>query len=652
MGDQNIADLDSEQDPQAAQAELRNFSRRVLDDLQALELMLEQGVFESGVRRVGAEQEMFLIDSAGDPAAVAPEVLEQLDGDPRFTTELAKFNLEANLKPRRFTGRCLFRMEEEINKVVNAARRAAATQNADVLLTGILPTLRLEHLGLDAMTPVPRYHALNRTMTRLVGEGGFKTRIRGTDDLQVSHDNILLEACNTSFQIHFQVSPKEFAKLYNLAQLITAPVLAGGCNSPVLLQHRLWAETRVALFEQSIDMRREAQQKRGARARVRFGDRWVQRSVVEIFREDIARFRVMLASEDDEDSLATVKAGGVPSLSAIRLHNGTVYRWNRPCYGINSNGKPHLRIECRVLPAGPTALDEIANAAFFFGLMSSLGTEYGDVDKVMAFDDARANFTAAARHGLRAQFAWVGGKTRSAADLIVDHLLPLARQGLESKRIDSEDIDRYLGTLQARVESQQTGSRWVLDSLASMDAGPHSREERYRAIVADTLDHQRRSEPVHTWPPATVCKLKVDWRYNYRYVGQVMTRDLFVVRPEDLVDLAAAMMDWEHIRHVPVEDDQGQLVGLITHRDLLKLVGRTDRQGAVAVSEIMHTELETILPDATTLSAMRLMRERRLGCLPVVDKRDRLVGIVTEADLIEVAALLMEERLGEPAAEA
>ncbi|MHC4410669.1 MAG: glutamate-cysteine ligase family protein, partial [Planctomycetota bacterium] len=373
MGDHSTAEQFDEQRHQ-------NFLRALLDDVKALEILLDEGRIESGKRRIGAEQEFFLIDAGTHPAPIASEVLARLDDD-SFTTELARFNLETNLPPYPFSGDCLRRLEGDLNERLDRVRAAAQAENGEVLLAGILPTLQLSDLGLDNMAPVPRYALLNASIVKLRG-GDFQVRIKGIDELFAVHDNVMLESCNTSFQIHFQVSPAEFVPLYNLAQAVTGPVLAAAANSPLLLGHRLWHETRVALFQHSVDHRSSTHQSRGQRARVRFGDRWIQNSVLEIFREDIARFRVVIASDVGENALKVIEQGGIPQLRALCMHNGTVYRWNRPCYGWK-DGKAHLRIENRVLPAGPTVIDQVANAAFYYGLMVAFIEQYPDIRKVM-----------------------------------------------------------------------------------------------------------------------------------------------------------------------------------------------------------------------------------------------------------------------------
>jgi CBS domain-containing protein/gamma-glutamyl:cysteine ligase YbdK (ATP-grasp superfamily) len=637
MGEHHVKqDLDDRQ--------LRAFMRALLADLRALELMLDGGQFERGVRRIGAEQEMFLVDAAMRPAFVADEVLRRV-GDQRLTTEIARFNLEANLTPLLLGGDCFSRMEREVQELIGRVRAVAQDLGADVLLAGILPTLQKSDLTLASMTPNARYEQLNREVMQQRG-GPVSVHIKGLDEISLTSDNIMLLSSNTSFQVHLQVAPDEFVPLYNLAQAVTAPVLAAAVNSPLWLGARLWQETRLALFQHSADARTGAQQARQFPTRVGFGEQWLKGSVLELFREDIARFRVILTGDADEDPLKVLARGEVPSLSSLRLHNGTVWWWNRPCYGV-VDGRAHLRIENRVLPSGPTTLDEFANAAFFIGLMCALPDEYGPVDKLMTFDDAKTNFFAAARHGLQAQLTWTDGRTYPAAVLIREHLLPLARAGLKQAQVAAADIDLYLGTLEERVRTGQTGAQWTLNSLAAM----RRRGTRdLRTLAAAISAHQQTGEPVHRWP-ALETPPAADWAQRYRTVGQFMSTDLFTVRPDDLVDLAAAVMDWRHIRHVPVEDEAGRLVGLVSHRDILRLLARGSAGAAsepVTVRQIMKPDPVTVAPDTPTLDAIALMRARRVGCLPVVE-RGTLVGILTAHDFLHASADLFEQQLQSPA---
>jgi CBS domain-containing protein len=616
--------------------------RALLEDLHALEAMIDAGRIEEGVRRIGAEQEMFLVGRDLRPAPVSMEVLRRAN-DPRLTTEIARFNLEANLTPLSLGGDCFRLLERELDELVSLARTSARECGADVLLTGILPTLQKSDLTLANVTPCPRYFELNRAISSLRG-GAFNIHIKGLDELMTTHDNVMMESCNTSFQIHLQTGASEFARLYNVAQAVTAPVLAAAVNSPLLLGHRLWQETRLALFQHSVDARTPSQQQRQFPTRVSFGEGWLKNSVLEIFREDIARFRVLMTTQCEEKSLEVLARGGVPKLLALRLHNGTVWRWNRPCYGVSENGLPHLRIENRVLPSGPTIIDEVANAAFYIGLMIGASQEYGEIDRVMSFDDAKANFYAAARHGLRAQMAWVGGKSLSATRLILEQLLPLAREGLAQSSVESSDVDRYLGVIEERVRSGQTGAQWMLSSLSTL--APHgTRDMRQRALTAAMLARQQTNEPVHTWEGFEV-KEPDDWSQNYRTVGQFMSTDLFTMRPDDLVDFAASVMDWRHIRHVPVEDEEGHLVGLVSHRDLLRLLARGahERSESVTVRQIMKTAPVTVSPQTPTLEAVALMRTQKVGCLPVVED-GALVGIVTAQDFLDASAKLFEQHL-------
>jgi CBS domain-containing protein len=367
--------------------------------------------------------------------------------------------------------------------------------------------------------------------------------------------------------------------------------------------------------------------------------------VIEIFQEDISRFPVLLVSDLEGDPIAQLGRGEIPELSALRLHNGTVYRWNRPCYGV-SDGVPHLRIENRSMPAGPTVIDEIANAALFYGLMAAFAEERVDFRTRMPFESAKENFFAAARFGLKAQFTWLDRAQHSAAQLLLEDLIPRARAGLQHAAIDSADIDRYLGILKERVRSGQTGARWLLDSIAGMPE-KMTRDLKARNLSSNLLEKQLQGDPVHTWDLAEV-RDSDDWRRSYLRVGQFMTTDLFTIAPDDVVDLAASLMDWRHIRHVPVEDHDGRLVGLVSHRSLLRLVslGLGSGEEQIPVHRIMRKDLITVTPDTTTLDAIELMRERGVGCLPVVDD-GVLVGIISERDLMSVARSLLERHLRE-----
>ncbi|MDT8341996.1 MAG: CBS domain-containing protein [Longimicrobiales bacterium] len=634
--------MGSDLTPDPTSDAFRQFTKAILRDLQALEVMLDRGMIESGVRRIGAEQEVFLVDQGCRPAPVGVEVLERL-GAP-FTSELARFNLELNLAPLLLRGDVFSTLEARLNAHLARAQEAAAAEGARVALAGVLPTLTKSDLRIENITPRQRYYALNDAVGRMLKGQPYRLRIEGTDELHVEHDSVMLEACNTSCQVHLQVSAEEFAPLHNVAQAVTGPVLAAAVNSPLLFGRRLWSETRIALFQQSLDTRSPSLEMRELSARVRFGDHWIRESVVELFQEDIARFRVLLAAEVEEDPLAVLKAGGIPRLEALQLFNGTVYRWNRPCYGI-SEGKPHLRIECRALPSGPSVVDEVANAAFWLGTVMGVSREYGDVTRILEFDDARANFAAAAKLGLKAGMYWKGGVSVAAPRLILETLLPLAREGLRECGVDADDVERYLTVIHDRVKTLSTGARWALRSLSAMkDRG--TRAEQMAALTASMLRNQEAGTPVHTWEPADPPGGR-DWEASYHRVEQYMTTHLFTVHEEELIDLVAFLMDRKQIRHVLVEDDEHRLTGIVSYRSLLRLISQDGGASAAdrPVREVMETDPVTATPETTTLEAIELLRRHRVSCLPVV-RDGRLVGIVSERDFMPIAYHLLEERLG------
>lgn len=357
----------------------------------------------------------------------------------------------------------------------------------------------------------------------------------------------------------------------------------------------------------------------------------------------MARYRIIFSRELEENSLESLASGKIPQLHAWRMHNGTIWRWNRACYGV-MNGQPSLRIEARFLPAGPTVLDEMANAAFFLGLMMALPEEYGDVCGKMSFDDAKNNFFSAARHGLKSQIVWTDGESYHAKNLILEELLPRARRGLQMVGINSGDIERYLGVLEERVVQGKTGASWMLDSLCAMDKRA-KKNVRMRSLTAAMLANQESGEPMHKWSLAEIPQ-KSDWIDNYKTVEQFMATDLFTVRPEDVVDLAANLMHWKHVRHIPVEDDEGKLVGIISHRDLLELfaLGKTSEKSEIVVRDVMKRNLITITPETPALEALNIMRDKNIGCLPVL-KAEKLIGLITAYDFLTVSAKLFEERL-------
>ncbi len=638
MGDLNVKLVSN-------QKELNDFTKYLLKDLQALEYMLENDWFEKKPIHFGAEQEMCLIDEHYKPAPVAMDVLENLDED-LFTTELAKFNIEANIPPLELKGANFDKLERTLNQLVEAARKEANKHNSDIVLSGILPTIRKFDLDLENLTPLERYHALVKAINKLRGKI-YELRISGIDELNIKHDSAMLEACNTSFQVHLQVEPSEFVKLYNISQVLTAPVMAIASNSPLLFGKRLWTETRVALFQQSVDTRITSEHLRDRSPRVTFGDKWLENSITELYKEDIVRFKVMLMTQIDEDVLDLIKKGKTPRLRALMIHNSTVYRWNRPCYGISPSGKPHLRIENRALPAGPSILDEVANSAFWIGLMVAFGDKYRDITSHIEFDEAKSNFINVARVGMDAKLTWLSGKKIVPQDLILKELIPMAKEGLKKKKVKAESIDRLMNVIEERAMVRKTGSSWLVSSYANL-LKASSREEASIALTASLVERQKSKLPVHLWDAANIGDIKT-WQHTSLIAEEFMTTDLFTIVNDDIPEMVAEIMDWKKIRYMPVEDEKGKLIGLISSRMLLRYFCKTQQEKGKAksknVKDLMIKNPLSVPPETPVLEVMEIMKKNKIGCLPVV-KNAKLVGIITEENFLNLTASLLT-RLGQ-----
>jgi CBS domain-containing protein/gamma-glutamylcysteine synthetase len=637
MGESRVKLADS-------QEEVQRFMKYVLKDLRALDRMLEEGDwFETDPIRIGAEQELCLVDQQAKAWPHNMEVLEKLEVDDTgsFTTEYAKYNLEINMEPLEFREDCLSRMERNLQQQVDKVRSVVEDLGGEIVLTGILPTIRKVDIDLKNQTPLQRYRALTQAITKLRG-GDYDLRIQGMDELLMRIDSPLLEACNTGFQVHLQVGPEEFVSKYNIAQLVTAPVLAATVGSPILFGKRLWSETRIALFQQSVDTRTVGDHLRESSPRVTFGNKWVDESILEIFQEDTARYRVMLSSEVNEDVEKLLDEGTPPALRALQVHNGTVYRWNRPCYGI-TDGKAHLRIENRVCPSGPTITDEVANSAFWLGLMKKMADYHPDVSKKMDFDDARMNFVAASQMGLDTKFRWFDDQRINAVELITEELLPIAREGLQKVNINKSDIDEYLGIIEQRVNIGQTPSHWMINNYSTLMKENDSKEQTLAAITTAMIKNQKKGEPVHKWGRVRMEDLE-HWEPSKLIVEEFMTTDLFTVQKDDILEFVANLMDWRRIQYVPVEDDKKHLVGLVTMRMIFNAYSQAvnhDEDVDKSVEEIMIKNPITIHPEASIMEAMDIMASQQIGCLPVV-KNNRLVGIITEQNYMKTVSRLLK----------
>ncbi|MBP6825603.1 MAG: CBS domain-containing protein [Saprospiraceae bacterium] len=623
--------------------EMLHFVRNLLDDVQAFEYMLEHDWFESNITRIGAEQEMCLVhNKTFKPATINMEVLEKLGDKPWCVTELAKFNLETNLSPREFSGDCLSQLEAENLQYLKEIQAVLDQFDASIILCGILPTLRKHDLEMHNLTPKDRYYALMAAIQKHLLGTSFELRVEGIDELLVKHDSPLLEACNTSFQVHLQTAPKDFVRMYNIAQTLAGPVTAIAANSPLVFGRRLWHETRIALFQQSLDTRTTSDHMRERLPRVNFGSDWLRGDITEIYKEDISRFRVLLAGNIEESSIEMVKDGKTPKLRALQIHNSTVYRWNRPCYGISPNGKPHLRIENRVMPAGPTPVDEVANAAFWLGCMVSMGQQHDDITKHIDFVDTRDNFLKAAKFGIDTTFSWLKDKKVPVTELILKELLPMAIDGLKHRKVKQADISKYMDIIEARAKDHKTGARWILRAFTALKKEV-TNDEAVTAVTAAIVKNQKDNKPVHTWKEPTVSDLE-DWRPSKIKVEEFMSTDLFTVQKDDLIELVAEIMNWRRIRYMPVENNKGELVGLISSRMLLRHFARRNEltdNVATTVKDIMIEKPITVTPDTPIMEAMHKMRESRIGCLPVV-KGKELVGIITEMDFLRITSRLME----------
>lgn len=623
---------------------MHRFVKTLLKDVTSLEYMLEHDWFEKDVIRIGAEQEMCLVDASTlKPASLAMEALEEMKDLPWVETELAQFNLETGATPVPFEGDGIRNMEQEIHSQLQTISDRIKKLDADILLTGILPTLQKFDLNMNNLTPIKRYFALMEGINQqLKKRNTYEVRLQGMDELIVQHDSPIIEACNTSFQMHLQVAPADFVEMYNIAQVVSAPLMAIAANSPIVFGKRLWHESRIALFQQAIDTRTHQDHMRERSPRVSFGTDWLRGSILDIYKEDIARFRVLLAADIEEDSFEKIRKGEVPKLRALQVHNSTVYRWNRPCYGISDNGKPHLRIENRILGAGPTVLDEFANAAFWLGLMVAFKEEYKDITEHISFSDARDNFGKAAKYGIDTKFTWLDNRKIAAVDLIQE-LLPLARKGLEKRNINPADIDRYLGVIQQRAERYTNGSLWMLRAYNKLKEVT-SDNEAAATLTAAIMKNQKEGKPVHEWELPDLNTLKKYQPSKFR-VEEFMDRDLFTVEPDDIIEIVTEIMDWRKLRYTPVENEQGELVGLVTSRILLRHFSKQKKgslsgKKRILVKDIMIQNPITVSPSTTLLEALDIMKKNKIGSLPVV-RDNELMGILTETEFLKITGRMM-----------
>ncbi|CAL2060458.1 MULTISPECIES: glutamate--cysteine ligase [Actinomycetes] len=470
--------------------------------LTGLERLLVEKRFDRPRNLMGVEIELNLAGPDGMPKMLNGQVLERI-ASRDFQTELAMFNLEVNIAPHRLGGRVFDRLAEELRTSLAYADRKAGEVDAGIVMTGILPTLGRDDLVSSNLSEVDRYTLLNDQIVAARGED-FRLDIEGVEHLVCTAKSIVPEAACTSVQLHLQVTPGRFADVWNAAQAASAAQIAVGANSPFLFGRELWRESRPPLFLQSTDTRPPELQAQGVRPRTWFGERWVS-SAYELFEENLRYFPALLPICDDEEPLEVIAAGGTPKLAEMVLHNGTIYRWNRPVYGI-ADGVPHLRVENRVLPAGPTITDVIANAAFYYGLVRALAEESRPVWTRLPFAAAEANFDAACRYGIDARFVWprrgrYGGTGEvDAVTLVRDELLPLASAGLDAWGVEAADRDLYLGVIEERCRRRVNGASWQAATFHRALEGGLSREAALAATTRRYAELMHVGEPVHMWP--------------------------------------------------------------------------------------------------------------------------------------------------------
>lgn len=603
------------------------FIHQLLEDVEALEYMVEHNLFEAGTWRIGAEQELCIVNEDWKPAPDALQILAAAN-DLSIATELATYNLEINLDPLRLQHNCFSVIRQQLEAKLSLLKSKAAEFNDKIVMAGILPSISRNELSLEYLTPLKRYEHLNNALLKARGLK-FDLFLKGLDEIHVRHDNILFEACNTSFQCHLQLHPADFAVAYNWALAISAPVLAAATNSPLLLGKELWSEIRIALFQQAIDTRKTIDEIRERKGRVTFGENWIKSNITELYKYNISNYHPLLFKEHPEHAMEKLKNGEIPELYSLRLHNGTVYSWNRLCYG-TGNGQPHLRLENRYIPAGPTVADEIANMVFWTGLMVNPPGEAFDIWNHFNFKDVKSNFFKAARTGMESVLIWKG-KPISAKRLIEEELLPLASIGLSKAGVDARDIQLYLGIIQRRIQTQ-TGAQWQIRNYRKLRE-VMGQSDAVVSLTQNIYQRQQENNAVCDWTDIDTAESVAERYSKMVYVRQLMSTNLITVFPDDLLLFVNNVMQWQNIGHMLIEDKKGKLVGLVTAPSLIEFMQSHESLHNVSVDRIMKKKIITIGPDDTIQNALELMQKNNITSLPVVSN-DILVGIVTRKDML------------------
>ncbi|YAL84634.1 glutamate-cysteine ligase family protein [Dermacoccaceae bacterium W4C1] len=475
----------------------QRYREKVRQNLDVFERMLTTSSFEFDRPLTGMEIELNLVDQNLDPTFTNAAVLEQI-ADPDYQTELGQYNIELNVDPRPLPGNASLELEADLRTSLNRAEQAANAAGAHIVQVGILPTLMPDHFSTEWMSANSRYAALNEAIFTARGEDLW-IDIEGEtgERLATYADSIAPESACTSVQLHVQVQPQDFAAYWNAAQAVSSIQLALGANSPFFFGKQLWHESRIELFRQATDTRSIELKNQGVRPRVWFGERWIT-SIFDLFEENVRYFPALLPETSEEDPVAEFDAGRAPKLAELRLHNGTVYRWNRPIYDI-VDGRPHLRVENRVLPAGPTIVDTMANAAFYYGLVRNLAESDRPVWTRMSFTAAAENFKHCAQRGLDARVYWPGAGEVPADELTVRRLLPMAHEGLAEWGVSQEARDTYLGIIEERCRSGINGASWQIQAVQRFEERGQDRLQSLHSMLGLYLEGMHSNEPVHTW---------------------------------------------------------------------------------------------------------------------------------------------------------
>ena len=478
--------------------ERQRYREKVRQNLDVFERMLAGSQFEFDRPMTGMELELNLVSGDMQPRFANAEVLAAI-ADTDFQTELAQYNIELNVQPRPLPGDAALELERDLRAALNAADDKARPTGARIVPIGILPTIMPEHFQGEWITANNRYAALNDSIFFARGEDIYLD-IEGPtgEHLSTYSDSIAPESACTSLQLHLQVTPSTFAQHWNAAQAVVGPQLALAANSPFFFGKRLHAETRIELFSQATDTRPVELKNQGVRPRVFFGERWIT-SIFDLFEENVRYFPALLADISDEDPVAVLEAGRAPALAELRLHNGTVYRWNRPIYDI-VGGRPHLRVENRVLPAGPSMIDVLANAAFYYGVVRFLAQEDRPIWTKMSFAAAEENFHRCAREGIDARVYWPGFGEVGADELVLRHLLPMAHEGLEDWGVSEAVRTRFLNVIEGRCKTGVNGAVWQTRAVERFEAAGETRRSALAKMLEAYVDHMHTNAPVHTWP--------------------------------------------------------------------------------------------------------------------------------------------------------